>query len=215
MDAVAETPHHDACSYLRQIDDDWAALIESAGPCTIISNEDREPHEALMRAIAYQQLAVRAADTIVGRMLALYPEVHFPSPAQLLATDDATLRACGFSFRKIATLKTIAEAALAGVVPTRAEAETMSDDELIDRLVSLKGIGRWTVEMFLMFTLGRRDVLPVDDFGVREGYRLLKSLDAQPTPKALREIGLSWAPYRTVASWYLWRVPRKRAGIMT
>ncbi len=215
MVAPAETPHHDAATYLRQIDDDWAALIDLVGPCTIVSNEDREPHEALMRAIAYQQLAVRAADTIVGRMLALYPDVHFPSPAQLLETDDATLRGCGFSFRKIATLKTIAEGALSGLVPTRAQAETMSDEELIDRLVSLKGIGRWTVEMFLMFTLGRRDVLPVDDFGVREGYRLLKSLDSQPTPKALREIGLPWAPYRTVASWYLWRVPRKRAGIMT
>jgi DNA-3-methyladenine glycosylase II len=215
MAASAETRHDDASSYLRQIDDDWVALITSVGPCTIITNEDREPHEALMRAIAYQQLAVRAADTIVGRMLALYPEVHFPAPAQLLETDDAVLRACGFSFRKIATLKTIAEAALSGVVPTRAEADTMSDAELIERLVSLKGIGRWTVEMFLMFTLGRHDVLPVDDFGVREGYRLLKSLDAQPTPKALREIALPWAPYRTVASWYLWRVPRRRAGIMT
>lgn len=215
MTTTAETPHHDATTYLRGIDADWAALIDQVGPCTIISNEDREPHEALMRAIAYQQLAVRAADTIVGRMLALYPDTHFPSPAQLLATEDEVLRGCGFSYRKIATLKIIAEGALSGVVPSRAQAENLSDEELIERLVSLKGIGRWTVEMFLMMTLGRRDVLPVDDFGVREGYRLLKSLDSQPTPKALREIGEPWSPYRTVASWYLWRVPRKRAGIMT
>ena len=215
MSASARPLYDEASTYLGQLDSDWAALIAEVGPCTIISNEDREPHEALMRAIAYQQLAVRAGDTILGRLLALYPGVHFPSPAQLLETDDAILRGCGFSFRKIATLKTIAEAAISGVVPTRAQAEQMSDEALIERLVSLKGIGRWTVEMFLMFTLGRQDILPVDDFGVREGYRLLKSLEAQPTPKALREIGGAWAPYRTVASWYLWRVPRKRDGIMT
>jgi DNA-3-methyladenine glycosylase II len=206
---------HEAAAYLRTIDEDWASLVEIVGPCRFGRRPYGEPYQALMHAIAYQQIAVKAGDAIFGRFLALYPEDDFPSPAQVFETDFDTLRGCGFSGRKIETLKGIAEATASGVVPTAANAADLADHELIERLVTIKGIGRWTVEMMLMFTLERHDVLPADDFGVREGYRLLKSLEAQPTPKALRVLGEAWAPYRTIASWYLWRVPRKRAGIMT
>src|SRR5262249_15993859 len=120
------------------------------------------------------------------------------------------LRGCGFSASKIATIKAISEGALTGSVPSRAVAATMGDDELIARISTIKGVGRWTVEMLLMYTLERRDVLPADDFGVREGYRALKGLSEQPKANKMREIGKEWSPHRTVASWYLWRVPRER-----
>jgi DNA-3-methyladenine glycosylase II len=159
----------------------------------------------LVRAIAYQQLHAKAGDAILGRLLSLYPEGLFPSPEQLLETPEESQRACGFSAAKLATIRGIAQATIDGVVPTRAEAILLSDDQLIERLVSLRGIGKWTVEMFLIYTLERTDILPIDDFGVREGYRRLKGLDKSPTPREMREIGKAWAPYRTVAAWYLWR----------
>jgi DNA-3-methyladenine glycosylase II len=123
----------------------------------------------------------------------------------VLATSDIKLRACGFSGSKIAAMRAICAATLDGTVPTRRGSARLSDAELIERLTSIRGVGRWTVEMLLIFTLGRPDVLPVDDFGVRDGYRVLYRLDAQPKPKALAEIGLAWSPFRSIAAWYLWR----------
>ena len=168
--------------------------------------QDRSsPYEALVRAIAHQQLHGAAARAITARFLALFPDEAFPRPESLLAIDPARLRACGFSVAKIATIRGIAEGAASGLVPTRRAAQRLSDAALIERLVALRGVGRWTVEMLLMFTLGRPDVLPVDDFGVREGWRRLKGLAVQPRPRALAEIGEAWAPYRSTAAWYLWR----------
>lgn len=198
----------DASTYLASIDADWARLVAQLGPCGHEPKPEREPFEALVRAIAYQQLHVKAGDAILGRLLALHPRQPFPSPAQLLDTDVDAMRACGFSARKAETIRGIAAATLAGVVPSLADARRISDDELIARLSGLKGIGRWTVEMFLIYSLARPDILPVDDFGVREGYRLLKSLDVAPPPKAMAVVGQSWSPHRTAAAWYLWRVPR-------
>jgi DNA-3-methyladenine glycosylase II len=198
----------DASTYLASIDADWARLVTQLGPCGHLPRPEREPFEALVRAVAYQQLHVKAGDAILGRLLALHPQQPFPSPAQLIDTAIDTLRGCGFSARKIETIHGIAAATLSGVVPNLADAQRLSDDELIARLSALKGIGRWTVEMFLIYSLARPDILPVDDFGVREGYRLLKSLDVAPTPKAMALIGEAWSPHRTAASWYLWRVPR-------
>jgi len=196
-----------ASQYLAGLDDDWAHLVETIGPCTLTVKPEREPYEALIRAVAYQQLHAKAGDAIISRLLNLYNDT-FPLPQQLLATEFDALRACGFSARKIETLHGIANGALSGLVPTRDDADTMDNETLITRLVSLKGIGRWTVEMLLIFTLEREDVLPVDDFGIAEGYKRLKKLDVAPKPKALAELGKAWSPYRTVASWYLWRVPK-------
>lgn len=160
-----------------------------------------------MRAVAYQQLHARAGDAIVGRLAGLFPAQTFPSPEQLVATGFDSLRACGFSASKISTIQGIAQATLDGLVPDYATALAMDDEALIERLITLRGVGRWTVEMLLIYSLERMDILPADDFGVREGYRRLKGLEAQPTRKQMIEIGLAWRPYRTVAAWYLWRVP--------
>lgn len=199
--------YQSATEFLAELDADWAQLITTVGPCTFEARPAREPYEALIRAVAYQQLHAKAGDAILTRLLALYGNA-FPSPNQLLATDFDTLRTCGFSARKIETIYGIAEGALSGLVPSRDDAEAMSDEDLITRLVALKGIGRWTVEMLLIFTLKRMDVLPADDFGVVQGYKRLKKLDVAPKRKDLNEIGKLWSPYRSIASWYLWRVPK-------
>jgi DNA-3-methyladenine glycosylase II len=196
-------------AFLRDLDEDWAALIDHTGPCHHDPKGAREPHEALVRAIAYQQLTAKAGDAMIDRLKGLVGPT-FPAPAQIVALDPGQLRACGFSAAKAATIQAIARGALDGVVPTRATADKMDDEALITQLVSVKGVGRWTVEMLLMYSLQRTDVLPASDFGVREGYRVLKSLSEQPKPATLRELAQAWSPHRTVAAWYLWRVPRSR-----
>ncbi|MFB4394557.1 MULTISPECIES: DNA-3-methyladenine glycosylase family protein [unclassified Pseudomonas] len=197
--------YRQACEFLQSLDPDWARHIETTGPCLHRATPGREPFEALVRAVAYQQLHARAGEAILGRLLALYPQAAFPSPEQLLATDPETLRACGFSASKLATVQGIAQARLEGLVPSLDEARGLSDDVLIQRLVALRGVGRWTVEMLLIYSLERSDILPVDDFGVREGYRRIKGLDKAPTPAQMRSLGGAWSPHRTVAAWYLWR----------
>lgn len=197
----------EAQAFLSGLDDDWARHIGTLGPCLHQTKPAREPFEALVRAIAHQQIHARAAEAILGRLLALYPGSDFPEPAQLLATDPEVQRACGLSNAKLVSIRGIAQARLDGVVPSLDEAASLSDADLIERLVSLRGVGRWTVEMFLIYSLERMDILPVDDFGVREGYRRLKGLDKAPTPRQLGILGEAWSPYRTTAAWYLWRVP--------
>jgi DNA-3-methyladenine glycosylase II len=198
-----------AMDHLSSIDEDWARLVGFVGPCAHRRHPSREPYEALIRAVAYQQLHARAADAIIGRFLNLYPADEpgktFPAPSRILATSEDALRACGFSARKIGTIASIAEGALNGLVPSLDTASRMEDDELIAHLTALPGIGRWTVEMFLIFTMGRMDIMPADDFGIREGYRFLKSLKALPTRWEMETAALPWSPYRTIASWYLWR----------
>jgi DNA-3-methyladenine glycosylase II len=193
----------EALRHLRR-DPVLKGVIRRIGPCTL-APAMREPYEALVRAIAHQQVHGRAAEAILGRFVALYPGIPFPTPEMVLATEVETMRGCGFSASKVAAIRNIAEKAAAGIVPTRRSAARFSDEALIERLVAIRGVGRWTVEMLLIFTLGRPDVLPVDDFGVREGWRVAAGLDAQPKPRALAEIGEAWAPYRTTAAWYLWR----------
>ena len=195
-----------ASNFLMNLDQDWKSLIQTIGPCTFAPKPEREPYEALVRAVAYQQLSTKAGDAILGKFIRHFGA--FPTPQQLIAAEFDDLRAAGFSGRKIETLKGIADGAISGLVPPREIADTMSDEALIDQLVSLKGIGQWTVEMMLIFTLERMDILPADDFGIVDGYRRLKNLDVAPKCKEMAEIGKAWSPYRTIASWYLWRVPK-------
>ena len=179
-------------------------LVKRHGPCGI--DERRwSPYEALTRAIAHQQLHGKAAQTILGRFVALYGNGRFPTPAQVLATPPSRIRRAGFSRAKVLAIRDIARHAVAGIVPTRRAAAKLTDEALIERLMPIRGVGRWTIEMLLIFTLGRPDVLPVDDFGVREGYRRAYNTRLQPTPKALRALGEQWKPYRSAAAWYLWR----------
>jgi len=181
-----------------------APLLRDLGPCTM-QPVAREPYEALVRAIAHQQVHGRAAEAILGRFLALFPDQPFPPPAAVLAMPVETVRACGFSQAKVAAIRDIAEKTMGGLVPTRRGSAKLDDAALIERLCAIRGVGRWTVEMLLIFTLGRPDILPVDDFGVREGYRVAAGLEAQPKPRHLAAIGEAWSPWRSVAAWYLWR----------
>lgn len=198
----------EASQFLSAVDNDWAQLIDTVGACTF--ETETEPtlniYEALVKAVAYQQLHGKAGDAIFARFKHHFG--GFPEPKELVKAQFDDLRSCGFSGRKIETIQGIANSAITGLVPSRKDAEHMSNDDLIERLVTLKGIGQWTVEMMLMFTLGRMDILPVDDFAVVDGYKRLKKLEIAPKPKQMVEIGLSWSPYRSIASWYLWRVPK-------
>lgn len=206
---MLKNTHHfqQATDFLINLDADWAQLIGIVGECQFEPKLAREPYEALIRAVAYQQLHAKAGDAIIKRFLSIYGDT-FPAPSQLLATEFDSLRACGFSARKIETILEIAEGVISGLVPARIDADAMTDDDLIQRLMALKGIGRWTVEMLLIFSLARMDVLPADDFGIVQGYKRMKKLDTAPTRKEIIEIGKAWSPYRTIASWYLWRVPK-------
>jgi DNA-3-methyladenine glycosylase II len=198
--------YSEAQQFLMSVDADWQALITHIGPCEFTPKTEREPFEALVRAVAYQQLSTKAGDAILRKFLQLFD--RFPTPQQLLNTKFEQLRAVGFSGRKIETVQGISHAAISGMVPSREIADGMRDEDLIAQLVTIKGIGQWSVEMMLMFTLQRMDILPADDLGIAEGYRRLKKLDTAPKKKQLTEMGKAWSPYRTVASWYLWQVPK-------
>ncbi len=196
----AEAEHH-----ISKADRKLAKVIAAVGPCTLKPDRKRSPYEALCRAVAHQQVHGKAAEAVLARLLAQFPDHSFPPPELIHKAKAETLRACGFSGAKVLALQDIAAKTLDGVIPDRRRCARLANEEIITRLTQARGVGRWTVEMFLMFTLGRPDVLPVDDFGIREGYRLLHKQEEQPKPKVLAEIGQKWAPWRTVASWYLWR----------
>ena len=191
-------------AHLLAVQPEFGPLIARVGPHAL-QVERGEPHRALIRAIAHQQLHGNAARAILGRLRGLVPGDELPSPAQLASLPDEALRGCGFSASKVAAIRDICARTEDGTIPSAAEAASLSDEELIARLCTIRGVGRWTVEMLLIFTLGRPDILPVDDFGVREGWRLLTGADAQLRPKQLAAIGAAWAPYRSTAAWYLWR----------
>jgi 3-methyladenine DNA glycosylase/8-oxoguanine DNA glycosylase len=173
------------------------------------------PFDALAESIAYQQLSGKAAATIFGRVRALYPKKKWLDPELLLATPDEKLRAAGLSRAKTAALKDLAAKTIDGTVPTGRALIRMTDDEIIMRLTTVRGIGRWTVEMLLLFDLGRPDVWPVDDYGVRKGFAKTFGRRQLPTPKQLMKFGEKWRPYRSVAAWYFWRAldqPEKLKG---
>lgn len=193
---------------LTKVDPILANLIRAVGKCALEPSATHTPFHALARAITYQQLNGTAAASIFGRFVALYATsgVEALLEAELvLDTPDDKLRAVGLSFAKIASIKDLARKTIEGVVPPYEILHTLSDDDIIERLTQVRGVGRWTVEMLLMFRLGRPDVLPIDDFGVRNGFRLTYGLRGMPTPRALAEFGARWAPYRSIAAWYLWR----------
>lgn|SRR5690606_12472293 len=191
-----------AVRHLRR-DPPMRALIRSAGPFELRMRRPRAPFPALMRAIVYQQLSGKAAATIHSRVLALFPGRAHPTPEQLLAVDPELLRAAGLSQNKVRSVRDLAEKVLDGTVPTLARLQRMDDEEVVARLTAVRGIGRWTVEMLLIFTLGRPDVLPLDDLGIRRGFE--RCYGGSATPDRLLEAGENWRPYRSVASWYLWR----------
>ncbi len=180
-------------------------LIKVHGPCTLEPELSRSPFESLVTAVAHQQLNGTAAETILGRFRALFPRKRFPTAAQLATVTDESLRGVGFSWAKIAAIRDIAAKTLDGTVPTSRAIRALPDEEIIERLTAVRGVGRWTVEMLLIFKLGRPDVLPIDDFGVRNGYRIAFGLPEMPKPKELLAYGERWRPHATTAAWFLWR----------
>ncbi|HYB64888.1 MAG TPA: hypothetical protein VEC59_06475 [Steroidobacteraceae bacterium] len=199
--------------HLARVDPVLGGVIRAAGPYRNAPEAGCEPFQILAQAIAHQQLNGTAANTILARLVASVGQGSFPTPQQVLAAPAGQLRAAGFSFAKVAALKDLAAKALAAVVPDRATLEQLEDAAIIERLTEVRGVGRWTVEMLLMFHLGRPDVLPVDDFGVRAGFRAAYGLRKLPHPKALAAWGERWKPHRSAAAWYLWRaLELERAG---
>ncbi len=194
----------EAHAQLAKADPVMRRLIRAAGPCTI-RPRSVSPYQALVRAVAHQQLNGTAAETILGRFVALVPGKRFPQPKDVAALSDEAIRAAGFSRAKLAAIRDIAARAESGQVPPLRRLAKLGDEEIVALLTECRGVGRWTVEMFLMFTLARPDVLPVDDFGVRNGCRIAYGLPDLPKPKELAALGERWRPYRTTASWYLWR----------
>jgi O-6-methylguanine DNA methyltransferase len=200
FDAVAALEH------LRAADRALARLIDAVGPLRLRLDRTPSVFGALAEAIVYQQLTGRAAATIFARVRALFPRAHQgPTAQQILRASDDRLRAAGLSRAKLLALRDLARKTIDGELPTLAEVRGMDDEAIIERLTQVRGIGRWTVEMLLIFRLGRPDVLPVDDYGVRKGYALAFRTRELPTRAALERRAVRWRPYRTAASWYLWR----------
>lgn len=195
----------EAHAHLCRVDRTMKRLVDKVGPCQLQPQRLRSPFESLVRAVAHQQLTGRVAEVILGRFLQLFPKGRFPKPEHVLALTDPQLRQVGFSRAKAAAILDIAQKTLDGVVPPNRRIGQLADEEIIERLIQVRGVGRWTVEMLLMFQLGRPDVLPTGDFGVRKGFGLAYRKGKMPTPRELAEFGERWKPFRTTASWYLWR----------
>jgi 3-methyladenine DNA glycosylase/8-oxoguanine DNA glycosylase len=209
--------HTAACEHLSRVDRRLASIIARSGACRLQQETTQSIFEALLESIIYQQLNGKVAATITARVKALFPEntkrirtrrglvEGFPTPEQILAAPEERLRSAGLSRNKLLAIRDLSAKTLDGTVPTLKQVRRMSDDELVERLVAVRGIGRWTVEMLLIFRLGRPDVFPVDDYGVRKGFAKMRKLAELPKPKELMPYGEPWRPYRSVASWYLWR----------
>lgn len=195
-----------------KLDTKFAALYEKFGPCPIPSERNYSAYEALFRAIVFQQLSGKAASTILARVLKLFDLeilgdiVTFPSPHAFLAMDDEAKRGAGLSWNKIKAINDLSQKKIDKIVPDNHEIGHLSDDEIIERLSSVRGIGRWTVEMYLIFTLGREDVWPIDDLGVRKGFQHIYGLEEMPKPKEIAIMADNLKPFRSYAAWYCWRV---------
>src|ERR1035437_5863401 len=211
LDRIVQSEH------LSKVDRELARIIAKAGPYGLQPERTQSIFEALLESIIYQQLNGKVAATITGRVKALFPEnthslrtrrglvAGFPTPEQVLAATPELLRSAGLSQAKMLAIRDLAAKTLDGTVPSARAAHRMSDDELVERLVQVRGIGRWTVEMLLIFRLGRPDVLAVDDYGIRKGFAKMHRMAELPKPKELLAYGERLRPHRSVASWYMWR----------
>ena len=194
-----------ACRHLAEADPRMGALIARAGAFTMRPEPTQSLFAALLEAIVYQQLSGKAAATILGRVVALYRPRRFPRPQDIIGTSPERLRAAGLSAAKTAAIHDVAARTLDGTVPPMGRVRRMPDDEIIAQLTTVRGVGRWTVEMLLLFRLGRPDVLPLGDLGVRKGFARAFDRRALTDPLVLSRRAERWRPYRSVASWYLWR----------
>jgi DNA-3-methyladenine glycosylase II len=194
-----------AVRHLRKVDPALAAVIRGSGPCRLEPRLRHPPFEELLEAIVYQQLSGKAAATIYGRVRALFPARRVLAPQALLDMGEEALRGAGLSRAKLAAARDLAAKTLEGVVPTAAALRRMPDDEIIERLTTVRGVGTWTVQMLLIFRLGRPDVLPINDLGIQKGFQRTYATRQWPKPDRIERHGERWRPFRSVASWYLWR----------
>jgi DNA-3-methyladenine glycosylase II len=197
--------HEKAHRHLAATDPRFAELIARSIRYNVKPAASLRPFDALAESIVYQQLNGKAAATIFGRVCALYPRRKYLDPKLILATPDKKLRGAGLSRNKTVALKDLAAKTLDGTVPSGRALARMSDEEIITRLITVRGIGRWTAEMLLLFNLGRLDVWPVGDYGVRKGFAKTFGRRKLPEPKQLMKFGEKWRPYRSIAAWYFWR----------
>lgn len=198
------SPHRKAIVHLKRVDPVMATVIETVGRCTLAPRTEWTHFDSLVRSIVFQQLSGKAAATIHGRVLALIGDGS-EAPKKIIATSHEAFRAAGLSTQKASYVRNLAEHVLDGSLPVESLHE-LSDDEIIEALTQVKGIGRWSAQMFLMFRLGRPDVLPELDLGVQKGIQRAYRLRKLPTPQQVLKRGAKWAPYRTIAAWYMWRV---------
>jgi 3-methyladenine DNA glycosylase/8-oxoguanine DNA glycosylase len=198
-----------AVTHLSNCDPCIARLVQEAVAFDPNIDHTQSPYESLLESIAYQSISGKAAATIYARIKALSASGGPPTPQEMLLLKTRALRKAGLSGAKVLAMKDLAQKPIDGIVPTHEEALKLSDEELVERLVSVRGIGAWTVEMFLIFRLGRPDVLPIHDLGVKKGWSVAYGKKHMPRPKELLAFGERWRPYRTVASWYMWRAFEK------
>lgn len=204
------SPHRKALAHLRSVDPVMAKVIDAVGRCTLAPRTEWTHFDSILRSIVYQQLSGKAAATIHGRVLALIGD-GAEAPNRIVATSHEDFRAAGLSNAKAKYVRNLAEHVLDGSLPVESLHE-LSDEEIIAALTQVKGIGKWSAQMFLMFRLGRPDVLPELDLGVQKGIQRAYRLRKLPTPAQVLRRGAKWAPYRTVAAWYMWRVLELPAG---
>jgi len=197
--------HVKAHEHLSQADKRLGRLMADIGEFPFKLDECDSVYESLLEAITHQSIAGKAAQVIFGRIKAFGSDGRCPTPQELLRVRKPQLRKAGLSHAKVAAVRDLAQKTIEGVVPTIEAAQKMSDEELVERLISVRGIGAWTVEMFLIFRLGRPDVLPIHDYAVQKGFAITYRKRNIPKPKDLLKFGERWRPYRTVASWYMWR----------
>ena len=202
-----------AQQHLAAVDPALAKVIAHVGAPALERSPDFDPFHALVRSICHQQLHGKAAETILGRVNTRFGDGTAANLKKIHRARVDSMRACGLSLAKALAIKDLAAKCLDGTVPKVAVLNAMADDEIVERVTQVRGIGRWTVEMMLMFRMGRLDVFPVDDFGIRKGFTLLRKLEEPITPKKLVPLGEAWRPFRTVASWYLWRVADQGAVV--
>ncbi len=195
----------EAVRFLRAADPDLSRLIVAAGAFQLPPPPDISPFQSLMNAVLAQQISRHAANAIRGRLYALFPDSGVPTHEDILSCPEERLRGVGISRNKIATIRNLASKAGEGYLPDRQGLDSMETSAIVDRLTALRGIGQWTAEMLLIFYLGRPDILPVADLGIRRGFKIAFELEEMPKPRELAEYGRRWKPYRSVASWYLWR----------
>ncbi len=184
-----------------------ANAIKQIGPCLMADRQRKDHLSALVGSIVSQQLSTKAAATIFGRFVALFPDNHIPNAPAIAALDDAALRAVGLSGQKVSYLRDLSARIIDGRLNLD-ELEMLPDEQVIERLIAVKGFGRWTAEMFLMFRLHRPDILPIGDLGIQNAIQRLYKLRKRPNPKRMTQLGENWKPYRSVASWYLWQTLR-------